>query len=124
MQTHFTVSDGELVLFLESAEEGGFVVSSPFDSSINTQAESLQEAFENAYDARELLRQTRTDLAREFAETGTLREAESHEAVASPPQPDRNEVSPIPDSPAKLPGGLPRRRIRPVPPDLDFPESS
>ena len=46
----FTVTDGELVLVLQPAEEGGYVVTSPFDPHILTQAETLEEAFENARD--------------------------------------------------------------------------
>jgi antitoxin HicB len=47
----FTVSDGELVLTLEPAEEGGFLVRSPMDPQWVTEAETLDEAFENARDA-------------------------------------------------------------------------
>jgi antitoxin HicB len=46
----FIVTDGQLVLRLQPAEEGGYVVTSPFNSDILTQAESLEEAFENARD--------------------------------------------------------------------------
>ena len=35
---------------IDLAEEGGYVVTSPFNSDILTQAESLEEAFENARD--------------------------------------------------------------------------
>jgi antitoxin HicB len=52
---HYTVSDGELVLFLWPAEEGGYNVSSPLDPALITQAETLEEAFEMARDAMELL---------------------------------------------------------------------
>jgi len=48
--TEFTVTDGKLVLRLEPVEEGGYVVTSPFNSDILTQAETLEEAFENARD--------------------------------------------------------------------------
>jgi antitoxin HicB len=51
MARKYTVSDGKLVLTLEAAEEGGFIVSSPLDPGLWTQAESLAEAFENARDA-------------------------------------------------------------------------
>lgn len=55
MSRKYTISDGKLVLTLETAEEGGFVVSSPMDPGLWTQAESIEEAFENARDAmREL----------------------------------------------------------------------
>ena len=46
----FTVTDGKLVLRLEPVEEGGYVVTSPFNPDILTQAETLEEAFENARD--------------------------------------------------------------------------
>jgi antitoxin HicB len=51
----YTVSDGKLVLTLEEAKEGGFVVSSPFIPGLWTQAESVSEAFENAADAQKAL---------------------------------------------------------------------
>ena len=46
----FTVTDGKLVLCLDPAEEGGYVVTSPFNPDVLTQADSLEEAFENARD--------------------------------------------------------------------------
>jgi len=52
---HYTVSDGELVLFLWPAEEGGYNVTSPLDPALITQAESVEEAFVMARDALELL---------------------------------------------------------------------
>ena len=48
--TDFIVTDGNLVLRLEPAEEGGYVVTSPFNPDVLTQAETLEEAFENARD--------------------------------------------------------------------------
>ena len=51
MAKRYTNSDGRLVLTLEEAEEGGFVVSSPLFPGLWTQAESVPEAFENARDA-------------------------------------------------------------------------
>lgn len=62
--TAFTVSDGKMVLLLEPAEEGGYVVTSPFDPELITEAETLEEAFENAHDAAEALRLARTKLFR------------------------------------------------------------
>lgn len=53
--TDFTVTDGKLVLRLEPADEGGYVVTSPFNPDILTQAETLEEAFENARDVIALL---------------------------------------------------------------------
>ena len=43
MLKKYTISDGKLVLTLEEAEEGGFVVSSPLYPGLWTQAESLAE---------------------------------------------------------------------------------
>lgn len=48
----YTVSDGEMVLTLAPAEEGGYVVTSPLDPELLTEAESLDEAFANARDAQ------------------------------------------------------------------------
>ena len=47
MSKRYTVSDGKLVLNLEEAEEGGYIVTSPFPELI-TQAETIQESFANA----------------------------------------------------------------------------
>jgi antitoxin HicB len=58
----FTVSDGEMVLTLEPAEEGGYVVTSPFDPELVTEAETIEEAFEMARDAAEGLRKARVKL--------------------------------------------------------------
>jgi len=58
----FTVSDGEMVLTLETAEEGGYVVTSPFDPELVTEAETIEEAFEMARDAAEGLRKARVKL--------------------------------------------------------------
>ena len=51
MATRYTVSDGKLVLKLETAEEGGFIVTSPLDPELITEAETIEEAFANARDA-------------------------------------------------------------------------
>ena len=48
---HYTVSDGRIVLTLQEAEEVGFVVTSPLDPQLITEAETIKEAFENARDA-------------------------------------------------------------------------
>jgi hypothetical protein len=57
--TRYTVSDGKLVLTLEPAEEGGYVVTSPLDPEIVTQAGSVEEAFEMARDVIAMLRKER-----------------------------------------------------------------
>ena len=46
----YIVTDGELVLELEVAEEGGYLVTSPFDPDVLTEAETLEEAFVMARD--------------------------------------------------------------------------
>lgn len=61
----FTASDGKMVLELEPTDDGWLIVSSPLDPALLTQARSIVEAFEMAYDAAETLRQGRRQLARE-----------------------------------------------------------
>jgi len=58
----YTVSDGDLVLTLEEAKEGGYVVTSPMDPELITQAETLEEAFEMARDASDALKESRKKL--------------------------------------------------------------
>jgi antitoxin HicB len=55
----YTVCDGHLVLHLEPAEEGGYVVTSPLDPELVTEGETLEECFEMARDALEGLRESR-----------------------------------------------------------------
>ena len=55
-KTTFTVSDGKLVLDLQPADEGGYVVTSPLDPELITEAESLADAFDNARDAAAAMR--------------------------------------------------------------------
>jgi predicted RNase H-like HicB family nuclease len=64
----YTVSDGEMVLTLEPATEGGYVVTSPFDPELITEAESLDEAFKNARDAADALNESRKKLAKQLAD--------------------------------------------------------
>ena len=66
MVKHYTVSDGKLMLILEPAEEGGYNVSSPMDPQLFTQAETLEEAFANAHDAKKALNAARAKLAQEL----------------------------------------------------------
>ena len=63
----YTVSDGEFVLTLEPAEEGGFVVTSPLDPELVTQAETISEAFANARDAAQALNESRKKLVHQLA---------------------------------------------------------
>jgi predicted RNase H-like HicB family nuclease len=60
----YLITDGKLVLNLEEAEDGGYVVTHPFDPAVTTQAETLSEAFENARDAMRELKAARRDLRR------------------------------------------------------------
>ena len=66
-RSSFTVSDGDLVLHLEPAEEGGYVVTSPFEPELITEAESLEDAFAMAKDAIKALRASRAKLHRKLA---------------------------------------------------------
>jgi predicted RNase H-like HicB family nuclease len=59
VKKNFTVSDGRLVLDLQPAEEGGYIVTSRLDPELITEAETLEEAFINARDALKALRQSR-----------------------------------------------------------------
>jgi predicted RNase H-like HicB family nuclease len=59
-----TVSDGKLTLVLEQAEEGGFIVTSPLDPSLVTEADTIPEAFEMARDAQRTLAHGRAKLLR------------------------------------------------------------
>jgi predicted RNase H-like HicB family nuclease len=78
MGKKYTVSDGKVVLTLEEAEEGGFVVSSPLDPGLWTQAESVAEAFENARDALRELALAR----RQLIKTPRRARRPSHQTVA------------------------------------------
>ena len=62
MGKRYTVSDGKLVLTLQEAEEGGYVVTSPLDPQLVTEAETIAEAFENARDALKGLKRVRAKL--------------------------------------------------------------
>jgi antitoxin HicB len=67
MGTRYTVSDGKLVLSLELAPEGGYVVTSPLDPELITEAETVEEAFANARDAAQALKQSRVKLMRRLS---------------------------------------------------------
>lgn len=73
MSTRYTVSDGKLVLSLETAEEGGYVVTSPLDPELITQAETIEDAFANARDAAQSLKQSRVKLLRRLSTIGAMR---------------------------------------------------
>ncbi len=64
----YTVSDGEMVLNLEPADEGGFVVTSPLDPELITEAESLDESLGNARDAADALNESRKKLTEQLSD--------------------------------------------------------
>ena len=63
----YTVSDGKLVLTLTNADEGGFVVTSPLEPELVTEAETVDDAFRMAYDALRALRASRVKFLRVLA---------------------------------------------------------
>jgi antitoxin HicB len=71
MSMRYTVSDGKLVLNLEAAEEGGYIVTAPLDPELITQADTIEEAFANARDAAQALKQARVKLLRRLSATTT-----------------------------------------------------
>ncbi len=64
MAKRYTVSDGKLVLTLEEAPEGGFVVTSPMEPALVTEAETVADAFEMARDGMKTLREGRAKLVK------------------------------------------------------------
>lgn len=66
MMKQYTVSDGKLVLTLQEAEEGGYVVTSPMDPQLITEGETVKEAFENARDALAALSASRRKLIKKL----------------------------------------------------------
>ena len=67
MHKRYTISDGKLVLTLEEAPEGGFVVTSPLDPELVTEAETVGEAYENARDALRAIKRSRAKLLRKLS---------------------------------------------------------
>lgn len=67
MARRYTVSDQRLVLTLSPAEEGGFIVTSPRDAELITEADTIEEAFEMARGALRALRASRVKLMRTIA---------------------------------------------------------
>jgi antitoxin HicB len=60
----YTISDGKLVLTLQPDEDGWYVVTSPTDPAMITQARTIPEAFELAADAFAALAASRADVSR------------------------------------------------------------
>jgi antitoxin HicB len=77
----YLVTDGDLTLQLWPAEEGGYNVTCPWDSALITQAETMEEAFEMARDARQALLEARKKL---YARQAGLRPSASKEVTLSP----------------------------------------
>ncbi len=71
----YTVSDGSLVLTLTEAEEGGYMVTSPMDPELITEAETIAEAFEMARDALEGLQACRAEFLAQIRAQRTGRQA-------------------------------------------------
>jgi predicted RNase H-like HicB family nuclease len=71
----YSVSDGRLVLTLLEAPEGGYVVTSPMEPSLVTEAETVPEAFENARDALKALLLARTKKSTRPATRRSVRES-------------------------------------------------
>ncbi len=65
----YTVSDGDLVLLLQEAEEGGYVVTSPLDPHLVPEAETISEAFAMARAAMESLQESRAKLFEQLKAT-------------------------------------------------------
>jgi antitoxin HicB len=59
-------------LTLDEAEEGGYIVTSPIDPELITEAESIEEAFANTRDAAKALRRSHIQLMRRFTASKTL----------------------------------------------------
>lgn len=66
MAKRYNVSDGKMVLTLQEAEEGGYIVTSPLDPELITEAETVSEAFANARDAMKALTKSRTKLLKKL----------------------------------------------------------
>ncbi len=67
MMKQYTVSDGKVVLILQEAEEGGYIVTSPLDPQLITEADTVKEAFDNARDALAALAASRRKLIKKLA---------------------------------------------------------
>jgi antitoxin HicB len=67
MSSRYTVSDGKLVLSFAAADEGGYIVTSPLDPELITEGDTLEEAFANARDAAQALKQARAKLLRKLS---------------------------------------------------------
>jgi len=66
MAKRYTISDGSLVLTLEPAPEGGYIVTSPLEPQLITEADTIPDAFAMARDALRSLTDSRAKLFREL----------------------------------------------------------
>ncbi len=66
MAKKYSVSDEKLLLTLEEAEEGGYLVTSPMDPELITEAETVAEAFMMARDVLKSLSQSRAKLRKQL----------------------------------------------------------
>lgn len=64
MTKRYQVSDGKLLLTLQPDSDGWFVVTSPIDPAMITEARTIEEAFSQAHDAFAALADSRTDANR------------------------------------------------------------
>lgn len=80
----YTVTDGTLVLTIESDGGKWLVVSSPFDPELVTQARTIDEAFTMAYDAKKTLDECRAERVKELkAAASTKKPSRSRRAAGS-----------------------------------------
>ena len=70
MAKRYSVTDGRLTLTLEEAFEGGYIVTSPMDPQLVTEAETIAEAFVMARDALATLKASRAKLLRTLRKAG------------------------------------------------------
>ncbi len=67
LMKQYAVSDGRVVLTLQEAAEGGYVLTSPLYPQLITEADTVNEAFDNARDALAALAASRRKLIRKLA---------------------------------------------------------
>ena len=66
MAKTYTVYDGKQILHLRAASEGGYVVTSPLDPELVTEADRIEEALDNAQDAARALKRSRAQLLKKL----------------------------------------------------------
>jgi predicted RNase H-like HicB family nuclease len=67
LMKQYTVSDGKVVLTLQEAAEGGYVVTSSLDPQLITEADTVKEAFDSARDALAALAASKRKLTKKRA---------------------------------------------------------